>query len=58
MEINFRSKEESNQIQRDRFLELSPANRIYSFIELTYIFNSFPSHSKKNKKGNNFIINL
>ena len=58
MEINFRSKEVSNAIQRAKFLELSPAERVHSFIEMTYLFNNFPVHSKEKKKNNNFVIVL
>ncbi len=58
MEINFRSKEESNSIQRTKFLQLSPVERVNSFIEMTYLFNSFPISSKKRKKSNNFIVVL
>ncbi len=61
MEINFRTKEESNKIQREKFLNLSPSQRIYSFLSHVYLFNSsrvssISSSEKNNSK--NFIINL
>ncbi|MDI6046207.1 hypothetical protein [Flavobacterium yafengii] len=54
MEINFRTKEESNRIQEENFLKLSPVERIYSFLQLIYFFKDFPSQTEDENK--NFII--
>jgi len=55
MEINFRTKEESNRIQREEFLKLSPAERIYSYFDLMYKMKRFPVRIKEDK-SNNFLI--
>lgn len=54
MEIKFRTKEESNKLQREDFLKLSPVDRFYAFLNLMYLLKDYPT--KKPKKNNNFII--
>ena len=55
MEVHFRSKEESNKIQQEEFLKLSPAERIYAFLDLMYKMRKYPTLSKA-KKNDNFLI--
>ena len=55
MEINFRTKEESNKIQQEEFLKLSPAERIYAFFDLMFIMEKYPTTYKEDK-SNNFLI--
>ena len=55
MEVHFRSKEESNKIQQEEFLKLSPAARIYAFLDLMYKMRKYPTLSKT-KKNDNFLI--
>jgi len=55
MEINFRSKEESNKIQRDEFLKLTPSQRVSAFFDLMYKLRKYPMHLKL-EKSNNFLI--
>lgn len=55
MEINFRTKEESNKIQQKEFLKLSPAERIYSFLDLMFKMKKFPTMHEKDI-SNNFLI--
>lgn len=42
MEINYRSKEESNRIQQEEFLRLSGAERFYAFLALSERMSKFP----------------
>ncbi len=37
MKIIFRTKDESNKSQRERFLNLSPAERVRTFLKHVYI---------------------
>ena len=55
MKIFFRIKEQSNEVQEEEFLKLSPSERVLVFFELVYFFNQFPTKTPKNK-SNNFII--
>jgi len=55
VEIKFRTKEESNKLQRDDFLKLSPVDRFYTFLNLMYLLKDYPTKKPK-KKYNNFII--
>ncbi len=55
MEINFQSKEESNKMQREEFLKLSPSQRVSAFIKLMYKMRKYPVPHKKDKT-NNFLI--
>ena len=57
MEIKFRSKEESKAEQEKAFLALSPAERIYSFIEMMQRMNDFPTKARREKKDN-FVIEI
>ncbi len=40
MKIIFRTKDESNKSQRERFLKLSPAERVRAFLKYVYVFNT------------------
>ena len=55
MEIKFRTKEESNKLQREDFLKLSPVDRFYTFLNLMYLLKDYPTKKPK-KKNNNFIL--
>ena len=55
MEINFRTKEDSNKVQRERFLELTPVQRIYAFFDLMYRIKDYPV-SKNEERNDNFLI--
>lgn len=59
MEIKFQSKEESNRINREAFLNLPPAKRVRSFIRMMQQMKSFKIKEEdtwKQRKKNNFII--
>ena len=56
MEIVFQTKEQSNQLQKDAFLELSKIERFYSFLRSMERFTAFPVKKKTEKNKNNFII--
>ncbi len=55
MEINFQSKEESNKMQREEFLKLTPSQRVSAFFDLLYKLRKYPTHPKL-EKNNNFLI--
>lgn len=57
MKIFFQTKEESNKQQREAFLKLSGAERVFMFIELSKQINAFPTKHKLDK-SNNFIIDF
>jgi hypothetical protein len=42
MEINYRSKDESNKAQREAFLKLTGAERFYAFLALSERMSKFP----------------
>ncbi|WP_306012847.1 MULTISPECIES: hypothetical protein [unclassified Allomuricauda] len=56
MEVQFRTKNESNQEQERNFLELTPIERIYRFLNLMQRINRFPTKAKDD--GNNFTIQI
>ena len=56
MEINFRSKEESNEIQQAEFLKLTPVERFYAFMDLMWTLRKSPQKNKKVKKDNFLIV--
>lgn len=57
MEINYRSKEESNKIQQDEFLRLSGAERFYAFLALSERMSKFPvKDPKPDRWSKNFQI--
>ena len=63
MEIAFRTKEESNNQQREDFLKLTPAKRFEKFLEMMEAFEMFPVNEridkeKMKKEKNNFIIEI
>jgi len=55
MEINFRSKEESNKMQREEFLKLTPSQRVSAFFDLMYKMRKYPRYHMLDK-SNNFLI--
>jgi len=55
--ISFRTKEESNQIQKESFLRLSKEERIYHFLRLMEQVSMFPTNTRKEKK-HHFIIKI
>ncbi len=57
MEITFTTKEESNKRRKEEFLKLTPAERIYKFLELVVRVNKFPTKAKKENK-NNLVIEI
>lgn len=58
MEIDFQTKEESNEQQLSRFLKLSKSERIYNFLNLAFKVNQYPIKEKTDKKSSNFIIQI
>jgi len=54
MKMVFRTKEESNKIQEENFLKLTPVERVMVFFELIYFFKDFPTN--KIEQNNNFIL--
>jgi hypothetical protein len=56
MEMQFQTKEESNKIQLESFLKLTKVERIYSFLNLMYKVNQYPSKVKVDKSGNFLIL--
>ena len=57
MEIRYLTKEESNKIQRDDFLKLTPVQRFFSFLDLMNNLRIYPMY-KKVTKTKNFIIEI
>jgi len=57
MEIRYLTKEESNIIQRDDFLKLTPVNRFFSFLDLMNNLRVYPMY-KNVAKTKNFIIKI
>jgi len=57
MEINYRNKDESNRLQKEAFLRLSPAERFYAFLALSERMSQFPVKERHTKcVNNNFQI--
>lgn len=56
MEVNFRTKEESNKIQKEEFLKLSPVERYYAFLDLMWSLRHLTIKDKKDKSDNFQII--
>ena len=57
MEIRYLTKEESNIIQRDDFLKLTPVERFFSFLDLMNKLRKYPMNNKITKKKN-FLIEI
>jgi len=57
MEIRYLTKEESNKIQRDDFLKLTPVERFFSFLDLMNKLRKYPMNNKITKKKN-FLIEI
>ncbi len=55
MELKFQSKEESNKMQREEFLKLTPSQRVSAFFNLIYKLRKYPTRSSF-EKSNNFLI--
>ncbi|MDR6299773.1 hypothetical protein [Mesonia maritima] len=58
MKVSFTTKAESNKMQQTDFLKLSPSERFYAFLELSYRLKDFPKKNKQLEKGENFIIQI
>lgn len=56
MEIRFQTKGESNEIQRDSFLQLSKIERIYSFLNLMHKVNQYPTKVREDKSANFLLV--
>lgn len=56
MAIRFQTKEESNIIQRERFLKLSKIERIYSFLNLMHKVNQYPTKAQEDKSANFLLV--
>jgi hypothetical protein len=57
MKIRYSTKEESNKVQRDDFLKLTPVQRFYSFLDLMNNLRKYPVNSKIVQKRN-FLIEI
>jgi len=57
MKVSFKTKAESNREQEEAFLQLSPIERIHSFINFMLYTQDFPNQAAS-KKPNNFHIKL
>lgn len=57
MEINFRTKKESNRLQEEAFLKLDPAERFFEFLKLSEALKDFPSRTTIREKKN-FVIHI
>jgi len=58
MEIRYLTKQESNRLQQEEFLKLSPVERIYAFLDLSYRLKNFPSKPSKNVDPTSFLIEI
>ncbi|MAN28575.1 MULTISPECIES: hypothetical protein [Mesonia] len=58
MKIEFLTKEESNRQQQEEFLKLSPAERFYAFLDLSYRLKDFPHQENKKPPSDNFVIEI
>jgi hypothetical protein len=56
MEISFQTKEESNRMQEEEFLKLSPAERFYAFLRLSERMKDFPNKTPIERSKDNFQI--
>jgi len=57
MEINFRTKSASNKAQQEEFLALTPTERFFAFLKLSYELRDFPTkYPSKNDNTANFEI--
>jgi len=57
MTVNFRNKEQSNQVQEKEFLNLSPIERIYSYLNIMVRLKDFPTKNAPESKDN-FVIEI
>ena len=58
MEIKFQTKEESKKMQQQAFLQLSPMERFYRFLELAEASKKLFPKLPNTAKNNNFIITI
>lgn len=57
MEIKFRTKAESNKAQQEEFLALTPPERFFAFLKLSYELRNFPSkYPSETANNDNFEI--
>jgi hypothetical protein len=57
MEIKYLTNEESNTIQRENFLKLTPVERFYSYLDLMNNLTIFPL-KRPIAKNKNFLIEI
>lgn len=57
MKVEFTTKEESNNQQEEEFLKLTPTQRFYAFLKLSYQVRKFPV-SKRSPEKDNFLIHI
>ncbi len=59
MEINYRTKEESNRIQKQEFLALTPHERIMHFLKISEQVSQFKTKTDRAQpEKNNFILEM
>lgn len=58
MKISFQTKAESNKQQQTAFLKLTPVERFYAFLELSFRLKDFPQKNKPKKSSENFVIKI
>ena len=57
MELRFQTKEESNKMQEEEFLKLTPSQRVEWFLAFSKYMKKFPSKTT-NLKNDNFVISF
>ncbi len=56
MSITFTTKSESNALQEQAFLKLSPSQRFYAFLKLCSDINQFPLARRRAPNLSNFVL--
>ena len=56
MSITFTTKAESNALQEQAFLKLSPSQRFYAFLKLCSDINQFPLARRRQPNLSNFVL--
>jgi len=57
MEIRFQTKEDSNKLQEEEFLKLTPSQRVEWFLAFSKYMKKFPSKTT-NPKSDSFVISF
>jgi len=57
MKISFQTKEESKRQQEEEFIELSPSERLLSFLVMLKKMRAFPTNAEYDTKDN-FVIEI